>query len=270
MNRINAMFANPVATEPVANGCNNARAACGGNRRVAYVEGRISLMKRSAQLLVLSAFAACVAPLLADTSAERLNESATVVSEIMSAPDKGIPQDLLQKAHCVVVVPGVKKAAFFVGAKYGKGFMTCRKAGSGWGAPAAVRMEGGSFGFQIGGSETDVVMLVMDASGKNSLLRSKFTLGGDISVAGGPVGRSSTAETDAQMRAKILSYSRSRGAFAGVALNGATLRQDLDDNKEMYGEALTNKKIINGSVKVPQAASELISTLNKLSRREEK
>jgi lipid-binding SYLF domain-containing protein len=130
-------------------------------------------------------------------------------------------------------------------------------------------MEGGSFGFQIGASETDVVMLVMESSGKNSLLKSKFTLGGDISVAGGPVGRSSSAETDAQMRAKLLSYSRSRGAFAGVALNGATLRQDLDDNHDLYGRALSNRQIIDGHVATPLAATELIATLNHLSAREQ-
>jgi lipid-binding SYLF domain-containing protein len=210
------------------------------------------------------------APMLADTVTERLDESATVLKQIMDAPDQGIPQDLLEKANCVVIVPGVKKRAFLVGAKYGKGFMTCRnKRNSGWGAPAAVRMEGGSFGFQIGASETDVVMLVMEPSGRNALLKSKFTLGGDVSVAGGPVGRSSSAETDAQMKAKILSYSRSRGAFAGIALNGATLREDLDDNRELYGKALTNRQIINGHVSPPASASELISTLNRLSRHEQ-
>jgi lipid-binding SYLF domain-containing protein len=209
--------------------------------------------------------------LFADTSAERLDESTTVLKEIMSAPDNGIPQDLLEKANCVIIVPGVKKAGFIVGAKYGKGFMLCRKKSNrGWGAPAAVRMEGGSFGFQIGASETDVVMLVMEPSGKNSLLTSKFTLGGDISVAGGPVGRSSSAETDAQMRAKILSYSRSRGAFAGISLSGATLREDLDDNKELYGKPLSNRQIINGRVAAPTAANELISTLTKMSAHEQK
>ena len=220
--------------------------------------------------LVIGALLTSGTQLLADTSAERLNESASVLKEIMNAPDQGIPQDLLEKANCLVIVPGVKKAAFIVGAKYGKGFMICRNAKSqgGWGAPASIRMEGGSFGFQIGGSETDVVMLVMEPSGKNSLLSSKFTLGGDVSVAGGPVGRSSSAETDAQMRAKILSYSRSRGAFAGIALNGATLREDLDDNRELYGKALTNRQIINGNVQPPASASELISILSRYSRHE--
>ncbi len=224
------------------------------------------------KVLKVAAFAGAAlftfaATTLADTAAERLDESATVLKEIMTAPDRGIPRDLLAKASCVVIVPGVKKAAFVIGGKFGKGFMVCHNPNStGWGAPAAVRVEGGSFGFQIGGSATDVVMLVMDPSGKKALLQSKFTLGGDISVAGGPVGRTSSAETDAQMRAKILSYSRSRGAFAGIALNGATLRQDLDTNKELYGKTLTNKEIIMSDMKPPAAASELISALNEYSQ----
>ncbi len=224
------------------------------------------------RIAVVTGAALCTfaATALADTAAERLEQSANDLKEIMSAPDKGIPQDLIAKAHCVVIVPGVKKAAFVFGGKFGKGFMLCHNPNSaGWGAPAAIRVEGGSFGFQIGASETDVVMLIMDASGKNSLLQSKFTLGGSAGVAAGPVGRTSSAETDAQMRAKILSYSRSRGAFAGIALNGATLRQDLDTNKELYGKTLTNKEIITGNEKPPAAASGLISTLNKYSRIEQ-
>ncbi len=148
--------------------------------------------------------------------------------------------------------------------------MVCRKANNnGWGSPAAVRMEGGSFGFQIGASETDVVMLVMEPSGKNSLLGSKFTLGGTASVAGGPVGRSSSALTDAQIKAKILTYSRSRGAFAGLSLSGATLRQDLDDNRELYGKRLTSRQIVNGNTAPPASASGLTSMLNKASRHEQ-
>jgi len=221
-------------------------------------------------LITAGAFIALSVPLLADTPAARLNQSAVLLKEIMNAPDQGIPQDLLEKANCVVIVPGVKKGAFLVGAKYGKGFMVCRnESNHEWGAPAAIRMEGGSFGFQIGASETDVVMLVMEPSGKDSLLQSQFTLGGSASVAAGPVGRSSTAQTDAQMRAKILSYSRSRGVFAGIALNGATLREDLDENKELYGRPLTNRQIIDGDTKPPDSAAELISVLNNLSRREQ-
>lgn len=157
----------------------------------------------------------------------------------MDAPDKGIPEDLLNSAYCVVVVPGVKKAGFVLGAKYGRGFVVCRKDKAGWGVPAALRMEGGSFGFQIGVSETDVILLVMDRRGMSGILASKFTLGGAAEVSAGPVGRSSTAQTDASMRAKILSYSQSRGAFAGLALTGATLRQDKDQNEAMYGTPLS-------------------------------
>src|SRR6266849_2854204 len=155
-------------------------------------------------------------PLLAKEAepVKRLEESATVFSEIMATPDKGIPQDLLAKAHCIVIVPGLKKGALIVGGKYGKGYLSCRnKSGVGWSAPGTVRIEGGSVGFQIGGSETDVVMLVMNQRGADKLLSSKFTLGAEGEVAAGPVGRHSTAETDALMRAEILSWSRSRGVF---------------------------------------------------------
>ena len=203
---------------------------------------------------------------LADTAAERLAESATVLKEIMDAPDKGIPDDLLRKAQCVVVVPGVKKVGFVVGANYGRGFMVCRKNDGEWGAPAALRIEGGSVGFQIGASETDVIMLVMDPRSVRGILDSKFTLGGAADVAAGPVGRSSTAQTDATMSAKILSYSRSRGAFAGIALTGATLRQDVDENAEMYGRRLSSKDIINGDIKPPAAAVDLLALLGKYRR----
>src|SRR5271154_905893 len=190
-------------------------------------------------LTLMTGFAlqAAVAP-------DRLIDAADMMTDIMSAPDKGIPQDLLEKAQCIIVAPGLKKGAFIVGAKYGKGFMLCRKPGGvGWSAPAAIRVEGGSFGFQIGGSETDVVMLVNSEPGAKKLLESKFTVGGDASVAAGPVGRTSSAETDAQLHAEILTWSRSGGAFAGVSLEGATLRPDEDWNKELYSAPLTNKEI---------------------------
>lgn len=203
-----------------------------------------------------------------NSDAERLNRAAEVFQEVMAAPDKGIPQDLLDKAQCIIVVPGLKKAAFVIGGKYGRGFFSCRaKSGQGWTGPAAVRVEGGSVGFQIGGSETDVIMLVMNQGGVNRLLSSKFTLGGDASVAAGPVGRTATAETDAYMTAQILTWSRSRGVFAGISLSGATLRQDLDSNQALYGKKLTNKDIIEGDVPPPAAASGFMSTLNKYSVR---
>lgn len=199
---------------------------------------------------------------------DRLVDAADMMTDIMAAPDKGIPQDLLEKAQCIVVVPGVKKGAFIFGGKYGKGFMLCRReSGVGWSAPAAIRVEGGSFGFQIGVSDTDVVMLVMNQSGEKKLLQSKFTVGADASVAAGPVGRDSSAETDAQMHAEILTWSRSRGAFAGIALQGATLRPDDDWNKEMYGKAMVNRDIVMGSTKPPEAAGKLMTLLNKYSSR---
>jgi SH3 domain-containing YSC84-like protein 1 len=204
----------------------------------------------------------------ASDAPKRLDDSADMLTEIMTAPDKGIPQDLLSKAQCVVIVPGLKKGAFIVGAKYGKGFMLCRKAsGVGWSAPAAIRVEGGSFGFQIGGSETDVVMLVNSEPSVKKLLESKFTLGGDASVAAGPVGRTSSAETDAQLHAEILTYSRARGVFAGISLQGATLRPDEDWNNELYSPALTNKQIVLGNTPAPPAAAKLIATLDKYSSR---
>jgi len=199
---------------------------------------------------------------------DRLADAADMLTDIMSAPDKGIPQDLLEKAQCIVLVPGVKGGAFIFGGKYGKGFMLCRKEGGvGWSAPASVRVEGGSFGFQIGVSETDVVMLVMNESGAKKLLSSKFTVGADASVAAGPVGRTSSAETDAQMHAEILTWSRSRGVFAGVALQGATLRPDEDWNKELYGKSMSNRDIVMGNTPPPAAAAKLLAILNKYSSR---
>ena len=170
-----------------------------------------------------------------DSATKRLKVSAEVLTEIMATPDKGIPQELLENSECIVIVEGMKKAAFIVGGNYGRGFMLCRQAsGSGWSAPAGVKVEGGSFGFQIGGSETDVIMLVMNKRGVEKLLSSKFTLGADASVAAGPVGRTTSADTDLKMHAEILTYSRARGIFAGVSLDGATLRPDDDANAELY------------------------------------
>src|SRR5438874_3074278 len=157
--------------------------------------------------------------LTAETAQERLKSAADIFQEIMAVPEKGIPQELLERANCLVIVPGVKKAAFVVGGQFGKGFVLCRrKSGVGWGPPGAVRVEGGSFGFQIGASSTDVVMLVMNEKGMRRLLEDKFTLGAEATVAAGPVGRQTAANTDAQLSAEILSWSRSKGLFAGIAL----------------------------------------------------
>jgi lipid-binding SYLF domain-containing protein len=220
--------------------------------------------------MILAATLAIV-PLLANDKepVKRLNEASAVFSEIMSTPDKGIPQEMLENAHCIVIVPGLKTAAFVLGGKYGKGYLSCRnKNGIGWSAPGVVRIEGGSVGFQIGGSETDLIMLVMNARGVDKLLSSKFTLGAEASVAAGPVGRTATAQTDAQMHAEILSWSRSQGLFVGLALEGATLRQDLDDNAKLYGKKLENRQIVTTGVRTPKAAVKLIALLNKYPRRE--
>ena len=199
---------------------------------------------------------------------KRLEAAATVFQEVMATSDKAIPQELLDKAHCVVVIPGSKGGGFIVGGKYGKGFLSCRKkSGAGWTGPAAVRTEGLSFGLQIGGAETDIILLVMNERGAKRLLRSKFTLGGDASVAAGPVGRSATAQTDAYMTAEILSWSRSRGVFAGVSLQGATLRQDVSDNRDVYGRSLENREIVEKEMAPPPAAERFISMLNKYSSR---
>ena len=207
-------------------------------------------------------------PLLAkdDEPAKRLDDAAAVLSEVMTASDKGIPQELLENAHCIVIVPELKTAAFLVGGKYGKGYLSCRnKSGAGWSAPGTVRIEGGSVGFQIGASSTDLIMLVMSERGADKLLESKFTLGAEGSVAAGPVGRTATAQTDAQMHADILSWSRTQGLFAGIALEGATLRQDLDDNATLYGEPLENRDIVTKGVRAPKAATKLLALLNRYS-----
>jgi lipid-binding SYLF domain-containing protein len=205
----------------------------------------------------------------ADTAQERLSDATKTFNEIMSTPDKGIPQDLLEKAHCVVVVPGMKQAGFVLGAKYGRGFAACRRqTGGGWTGLEAIRVEGGSFGFQIGASSTDVVMLLMNERGMRRLTEDKFTLGAEATVAAGPVGRQSTAMTDAQLSAEILSWSRSKGLFAGIALTGATLRPDNDVNQEMYGSKLAAKDILTGNTAPPAWSQEFLSTLGKYSRHE--
>ncbi len=199
---------------------------------------------------------------------ERVKEAANVFDEVMGIKERTIPQELLDRAECVVIIPGLKKAAFIFGAKYGKGVISCRpENGEGWSGPATVRVEGGSFGLQLGGSETDVVMLVMNKRGVDKLLSSRFTLGGDLNVAAGPVGRTAEAQTDAQMRAEILAYSRSRGLFAGVSLAGATLRQDETDNRLIYGKAVTPKQILRDGEAAPATVAKLPETLSKYSSR---
>jgi len=197
-------------------------------------------------------------------AAQRLTNTTAVGSEALSGGDKGIPKDLLDKAHCAVIVPSVKKAAFILGGQFGRGFMTCRETGGvGWSAPAAITMEGGSFGLQIGGSETDVLLLVMNERGADNLMQSKFTLGGEGEVAAGPVGREASAQTDAKLSAEILSWSYSKGAFAGIALKGSTLRADPGQNDVLYGKELQTREVVMGKTIPTPEGKELISKLSR-------
>jgi SH3 domain-containing YSC84-like protein 1 len=200
-----------------------------------------------------------------DKDDDRLRNCGTVLKEILDVPDN-IPHDLLDKAGCVVVFPSVLKAAFIVGGSYGRGAMSCRQGENfrgPWGAPSMMALEGGSFGFQIGGQATDFVLLVMDDSGARGILASKVKLGADASVAAGPVGRDASAETDATLRADILSYSRARGLFVGVSLEGSTVRPENGDNRRVYGREIPARTIVlSGTVAVPPAAEQLISTLD--------
>jgi lipid-binding SYLF domain-containing protein len=196
---------------------------------------------------------------------DRLRDSGRVLKEILDVPDS-IPQELLDKADCVVVFPSVLKAAFIIGGSYGRGAMSCRQGQDfrgPWGAPTMMALEGGSFGFQIGGQATDFVLLVMNESGASGILASKVKLGADASIAAGPVGRDASADTDATLRAQILSYSRARGLFAGVSLEGSTIRPDNGDNRRVYGEKVSARDIVlSKAVAVPPAAEPLISTLD--------
>jgi len=194
---------------------------------------------------------------------DRLDASADTLTDMMRASDHGIPHDLIEKARCVVVMPGMKKAGFIFGAEYGRGFAVCRKSGGGWSAPAAMRSEGGSFGFQIGATETDVVLLVMNEGGMRHLLADKFTIGGDARAAAGPVGRDVTAQTDAALNAEMLSYSRSHGLFAGISLEGATMRPDGPTNHELYGREATNREIVTGDFAAPAVAQRFEHALNR-------
>jgi SH3 domain-containing YSC84-like protein 1 len=224
-------------------------------------------MKYAAGLAILS-----IAPMMYAVEPEsgaqkRVTASAEVLSEILHAKDRGIPEDLIARAQCVGIVPSLKRVGFIVGAKYGKGEVVCRTA-RGWSAPSTIRIEGGSFGFQIGASATDLILLVKSERGAEKLLQSKFTLGAEASVAAGPVGRTATAQTDAQMHAEILSWSRSQGLFAGIALEGATLREDLDDNAALYGTKLENRYIVSSGTPPPESAAPLMALLNTYSWRE--
>jgi len=218
-------------------------------------------------------FALTGAPMLAarpdnDKETDRLENAGMVMEEIMNIPDD-IPQDLLDKAECVIVFPSVLKAAFVVGGSYGRGAMACRSGEhftGPWGAPSMMALEGGSLGFQLGGQATDFVLLVMNPRGATAILNSKVKLGADMAAAAGPKGRDATAATDATLRAEILSYARSRGLFAGISLEGSSLRPDNDANEKLYGKKMTATEIIRkGAVPVPPSGEKLVSLLNKKS-----
>ncbi len=193
---------------------------------------------------------------------DRVQAAADVLNEIQAAPDQGIPEEVLGSAECVAVVPSMLKAGFVVGARYGRGLASCRTP-KGWSAPAFFKVEGGSFGLQIGGQAVDLVMLIMNNDGMHKLLSSKFKLGADASVAAGPVGRHAAADTDWKMRAQILSYSRARGLFAGLELNGAVIRQDKDSTREFYGHMVTSKASLEGEIEPPAGAYPFLQTLAK-------
>ena len=198
-----------------------------------------------------------------EATVKRVQDAAETFQEIMSIPDKAIPIKLLEKAQCIIIVPGMKKAALGVGGVYGRGFVSCLTPNAKWGPPAGIRLAGGSFGLQLGVQSTDVVMLVMNRSGMDRLLSDKFTVGVGAAAAAGPIGRDAAADTDILMRAEILSWSRSRGIFAGVSLDGTVVTGDSGENEKLYGKSLTTKEIVRGYVKTPPEANILLSVLKK-------
>jgi len=212
--------------------------------------------------LCTMSFAADDQPAKESKATDRVQAAADVLDEIQNTPDKGIPQGVLGSAECVAVVPSMLKGGFIFGAKYGRGLASCRTS-KGWSAPAFFKIEGGSFGFQIGGQAVDLVMLVMNDNGMKSLLSSKFELGADASVAAGPVGRLAEGDTDWKMRAEVLTYSRARGVFAGITLNGAVVKQDKDSTREFYGHMVTFPASLTGEVDAPATASPFLTTLAK-------
>jgi lipid-binding SYLF domain-containing protein len=214
---------------------------------------------------VIASLAATLTFAAERTPDQRLHNATTALREIMRAPDRGIPQELLEKAQCVVVVPDLLKGAFIIGGKYGRGYAVCRTTGSHWSGVAAVRIEGGSFGLQLGGSATDLVMLVMNPKGADRLMSDKFTIGGEIAGAAGPVGRHISADTDIAMHAEILTWSRSRGLFGGISLDGATLRPDHSEDRNLYGHDVSHRDILTGRVRGSQAGGEFIGLVAQIS-----
>jgi lipid-binding SYLF domain-containing protein len=221
-------------------------------------------MKTLVLLVVMVSFGSVMAAdeQKASKASDRVQASADVLNEIQSAPDSGIPQEILGRSECVAVVPSMLKGGFIVGANYGRGVASCRTS-KGWSAPAFFMVTGGSFGFQIGGQAVDLVMLIMNHDGMQHLLSSQFALGADASVAAGPVGRHAEGNTDWKMRAQVLTYSRARGVFAGVSLNGAVMKQDKNSTREFYGHMVTFKAALTGEVEPPAPANPFLTTLAK-------
>jgi len=209
--------------------------------------------------------ATCLAADSENKAVQRVQSAADVLNEIQGTPDKGIPEDVLGSAECVAVVPSMLKGGFIVAARYGRGVASCRSA-KGWSAPAFFSIQGGSFGFQIGGQAVDLVMLIMNKEGMNNLLSSKFQLGADASVAAGPVGRHAAGDTDWKMRAQVLTYSRARGVFAGLSLDGARITQDKDSTREFYGRMVPFRTSLTNEIQAPQNAYPFLSTLAKWSQ----
>lgn len=208
----------------------------------------------------------CINFKLGNDEVKRINNSVDVLNQLMATPDESVPSDIMDNAECIAVIPSLKKGAFIFGARYGKGLVSCRKTNAEWTAPAFFEIKGGSFGFQIGGQTIDLVLFIMNKQGINHLLQDKFTLGGDASVAAGPVGRRVNAETDAKMQAQILAYSRAQGLFAGISLTGAVMKPDKDANRHLYGKSISAKEIlVTGNPKVPQETKIFIDMLNKQS-----
>lgn len=226
------------------------------------------MTRRVCAMTMAILLAGAALPTRAAADDERLATAAAVLGEMTAASDSGIPTSLLAKARCVVVVPGVRKAALGIGGQYGRGYISCRTEEGDWSAPGGIRVEGGSIGFQIGGSETDLVLLVLNERGADRLLSSRFTVGAGASVAAGPVGRSATAQTDATMMAEILAWSRARGVFAGVSLQGSTLREDDGENRELYGREIGNREIVTGGLEPPPAAAGLMAAIREAAARD--
>jgi lipid-binding SYLF domain-containing protein len=218
-------------------------------------------MKNAAILLLFAC--ACVNLLFAETEANRVESASTVLADIMATPDKGIPEEILSSAKCVAVVPSMLKGGLGFGGAYGRGVASCR-TGSGWSAPAPFSIKGGSFGLQIGGQAVDLVMVIMNDKGMQNLLASKFKVGADASAAAGPVGRHVEGDTDWKMRAEVLTYSRARGLFAGITINGAVISQDKDATRELYGRLVPFKTILTGAIQTPANGEPFVSAVRKV------